>query len=332
MKIYNYTAAIESGKYAMSTMVPDTPVTINMGYGAPPYQPKNYDLKSHGNCQLQECMGNSLNVPAVKVEMTIGIDRVVDMARRMGAPPLYPHFQLDGSIRYTLDDAPGTFGPSLTLGGYGETPLQMATGASTLGAQGVYHQPFGVTTIQASEGTEIFRADPNKGARQALDPRVAYILEQIMSNDDNRAMIFGRGSPVTLPGRRVGAKTGTTDEFTDAWTVGYTPSLASAFWFGNPDFTKMVSGSDGVFVAAPAWHEYMQAALDTLKVPGDEWFPEPGGLGHANVGGKPVWLLPGTSPNQPMPPLPPGTTSSASAAPKDQPKKPTPGPGAGPGN
>ncbi len=320
MKIYNYTAAIESGKYAMSTMVPDTPVTINMGYGAPAYQPKNYDLKSHGTCQLQECMGNSLNVPAVKVEVTIGVDRVVDMARRMGAPPWYPHFQTDGSVHYTSDDQPSTFGPSLTLGSYGETPLQMATGAATLGAQGVYHQPFGITSIQASDGTEIFRADPNKGARQALDPKVAYIMEQIMSNDDNRAMIFGRGTPLTLPGRRVGAKTGTTDDFGDAWTVGYTPSLAAAFWFGNPDFSKMVSGSDGVFVAAPAWHQYMQSALETLKAPGDEWFAEPAGLGHANVGGKPVWLLPGTSANQPMPPLPPGASSSS--APKDQPKKP----------
>src|SRR5205814_3492366 len=79
MKIYNYTAAIESGRYAMSTMVPDTPITVTMGQGEPPYQPKNYDLASHGTCQLQQCMGNSLNVPAVKVEMSIGIDRVAEM-------------------------------------------------------------------------------------------------------------------------------------------------------------------------------------------------------------------------------------------------------------
>jgi len=310
MKIYNYTAAIESGKYTMSTMIPDTPITINMGAGAKPYQPKNYDLGYHGTCQLQQCMGNSLNVPAVKVEVTIGVDRVVDMARRMGAPPWYPHFQLDGSIRYTNDDQPSSFGPSLTLGGYGETPLQMATGAATLGGQGVYHQPFGITSIEASNGTEIFRADPNKGARQVMDPKVAYIMEQIMSNDDNRAMIFKRNSPLVLQGRRAGAKTGTTDDFRDTWTVGYTPSLASAFWFGNPNSTPLTTGSDGIFVAAPAWHEFMQAALDALKAPADEWFQEPAGLGHASLGGAPVWLLPGTNANQPMPPLPRGVTSS----------------------
>jgi membrane peptidoglycan carboxypeptidase len=321
MKIYNYTAAIESGKYTMSTMIPDTPISFSPSWGVPPRWPQNYDGKSHGTCQLQQCMGNSLNIPAVKVEITIGVPRVVDMARRMGAPPLSPHFQPDGSIQYTKDDQPSTFGPSLTLGGYGESPLQMATGAATLGAQGVYHQPFGVTSIQASEGTEIFHADPNKGARQVLDPKVAFIMEQIMSNDDNRAMIFRHNTPLVLSGRRAGAKTGTTDDFTDAWTVGYTPSLAAAFWFGNPSFAPLIPGSDGVFVAAPAWHEYMQSALDTLKAPNDEWFSEPPGLGHASVGGQPVWLLPGTSANQPMPALPPGV-SSTSSPPRDQPNKP----------
>src|SRR5207245_575609 len=120
----------------------------------------------------------------------------------------------------TNDDSPSTFGPSLTLGGYAETPLQMATGASVLGAQGVYHQPFGIASIQASDGSEIYKADPNKGAHQVLDPKVAYIMEQIMSNDHNRTKAFGANSALTLSGRRVGAKTGTSEAFTDGWTVG----------------------------------------------------------------------------------------------------------------
>lgn len=323
MKIYNYTAAIASGKYAMSTMIPDTPLVINQGYGEPPWQPKNYDLRYHGTCQLQQCMGNSLNVPAVKVEITIGVDRVVDMARRMGAPPFARHPQPDGSDLYTTDDPPSSFGPSLTLGGYGETTLQMASGAATLGAQGLYHQPFGITSIDASDGTQILRHDPAQGAAQVIDPKVAYIMEQIMSNDQNRALIFGRNTPLVLDGRRAGAKTGTTDGWTDAWTVGYTPSLASAFWFGNTNFASMVNGSDGVFVAAPPWHQFMQSALDTLKAPADEWFAEPPGLGHATVGGEPVWLLPGTSANQPMPPLPPYAHSSApTPSPSPQPGQP----------
>jgi penicillin-binding protein 1A len=254
--------------------------------------------------QLQQAMGNSYNVPAVKVEMSIGIDRVADMARRMGAPPFNYHTNADGSVTWVNDDPPTSFGPSLTLGGYPETPYQMATGASVLGAQGVYHQPFGIATMQASDGTEVFKADPNKGSRQVLDPKVAFIMEQIMSNDANRVRAFGANSFLTLPGRRVGAKTGTAERFSDGWTVGYTPSLAAAFWFGNPDNTLMTQGRDAIQTAAPAWNAFMRAALDTLNAPPGEWFAEPPGLGHATVSGEPVWLLPGTNANQPMPPLP----------------------------
>ena len=141
---------------------------------------------------------------------------------------------------------------------------------------------------------------------------------------------FGRGTPLTLPGRTVGAKTGTTDDFGDAWTVGYTPDLATAVWMGNPDFSKMVQGSDGVFVAAPAWHNYMQGALDAMGK-GNVWFNEPPGLDHFTVGGKLQWYLPGTNPNTPMPPLPPFAVTSVAPAPKPSPgtsssTPPTPAP------
>jgi membrane peptidoglycan carboxypeptidase len=315
-KIFTYTAAIESGKFTMATMIPDTPVSITCGQGCPTYAPKNYDNSYHGTMQLQQAMGNSYNVPAVKTEMAIGVDRVADMAKRMGAPPFQGVFAADGSLTYTNDVPSSSFGPSLTLGGYPETPLQMATGAAVLGAQGVYHQPFGIASISASDGTPIFKVDPNNGARQVIDPKVAYIMEQIMSNDANRVRAFGANSDLTLPGRRVGAKTGTAEQFSDGWTVGYTPSLASAFWFGNPDNSLMTPGWDGIYAAAPAWHQFMMNALDTLKAPPSEWFSEPAGLGHASVGGEPVWLLPNTNANQPMPPLPSNVHTSTSTCPQ----------------
>jgi membrane peptidoglycan carboxypeptidase len=326
IKIYDYTAAIASGKFTMATMIPDTPVTVQMPAGSPPWSPKNYDGKSHGTCQLQQCMGNSLNIPAVKVSMIVGISNVVDMARKMGAPPYYPLTVWDDQgqqhiVGYKQDGPAGDFNPSFALGGYGESPLQQATGAATLASQGIYHPPYGVASVQTSDGVQIYQADPDKVAVRVLDPKVAFIMEQIMSNDDNRAMIFGRNSPLTMPGRRIAAKTGTTDGWNDGWTLGYTPFLASAFWFGNAEARLMNQQADGVFVAAPAWHGFMAAALDTLQEPGSDWFAEPSGLGHATVGGEPVWLLPGTSANQPMPPLPPGTTA---AAPKPSPS-PSPG-------
>ncbi len=296
-KIYTYTAALASGKWTMVTPVSDSPIQIRQSDGSV-WRPENYGRRYYGTVPFQQAIGNSLNIQAVKVELTTGVDKVVEMARAMGAPPIQNH---NGT--FSRDDPPESFGPSLTLGGYSETVLQMATGASVLGAQGILHPPYGIARITSSDGTEMFKADPAKNARQAIDPKVAWIMEAIMSNDNNRAMVFGRGSPLTLPGRHVGAKTGTTDDFKDAWTVGYTPDLATAVWVGHDRWQAMVDGSDGVFVAAPGWHNFMQQALDAMGK-GDVWFDEPPGLSNLNVGGQTAYFLPGTSPNQPAPPLP----------------------------
>src|SRR5204863_9934124 len=121
MKIYTYTAAIASGRYTMLTPIQDSPIKVPDG--SKYWEPKNYDGRYHGTCQLQQCMGNSLNVPAVKVELGNGVDKVAQIARDMGAPPWIP--QPNG--KFTSDDPLNAFGPSLTLGGYGETTLQMAT-------------------------------------------------------------------------------------------------------------------------------------------------------------------------------------------------------------
>src|SRR5205807_5206309 len=171
-------------------------------------------------------------------------------------------------VNYTTNVPSSVFGAGLTLGAYGETPLQQATGAATLAAMGMYHQAYGIARISTNEGKEIQASwDPTKYAKQVLDPRVAFIMAQILSNNNNRAMIFGPNSPLILPNRRVAAKTGTTENFTDAWTVGYTPSLASAFWFGDPYYHSMQQGWDAVFAAAPAWHAYMDEALSAMNAP-----------------------------------------------------------------
>jgi len=293
MKMFTYTAAIASKKYTMVTRIPDGPFTYRDPVSGEAYRPRNYDGRYHGTLQLQQCMGNSLNIPAVKVELGIGVSSVVGMARTMGAPPYQLHYDAQGNPNYTADDPLNTYGPSLTLGGYGETPLQMATGASVLAAQGILRQPYAIENISRN-GTFLYQHKKDAGV-QVLDPKVAFIMEQIMSNDNNRAMIFGRHSLLTLPNRHVGVKTGTSDSFADAWTVGYTPHLVAAVWTGNPDWRqKMTKDSDSYVVAAPAWHTFMQTALDDLRL-GDEWFSDPAGLTHKTVGGQPAWFLPGTS-------------------------------------
>ena len=277
MKIFTYTAAIASGKFSMTTPIADAPLSYRAPGTTEVYSPKNYDGKYHGTCQLQVCMGNSLNIPAVKVELGIGVSSVVDMARLMGAPPYQQRADASGNPVFTTDDPLNTYGPSLTLGGYGETPLQMATGASVLATQGILRPPYVIDYV-TKHGSVVYSHPAGEGAKQVLDPRVAFIMEQIMSNDNNRAMIFGRNSLLTLPGRTVGVKTGTSDSFADAWTVGYTPHLVTAVWGGNPDWRqKMTLNSDSYFIAAPMWHQFMQQALDTLGI-GNEWYSQPPGL------------------------------------------------------
>jgi membrane peptidoglycan carboxypeptidase len=286
-KLFTYTAAIDSGRYTMVTPVADTPLTVQLP-GEAAYQPTNYDPRYHADCTLQACLGNSLNVPAVRVEMGTGIPNVVDMARRMGAPPYTQH----AGGRYTSDDPLSSFGPSLTLGGYGETPLQMATGASVLAAAGALHVPQAVLRVSGPDGATRYEA--GAGGRQVLDAGTAFIVSQMLSDDANRSPVFGLGTPLTLPGRHAAAKTGTADGFVDAWTVGYTPSLATAIWVGNASSQPMTPGSDGIFVAAPAWHGFMQGALDYLQK-GDEWYEPPADVRTESVDGRSAYFLQGAS-------------------------------------
>jgi penicillin-binding protein 1A len=291
MKIFTYTAAIASGKYTMTTPIQDSAISIPDGTSM--WKPQNYDGKFHGTCQLQVCMGNSLNIPAVKVELGVGTGYVAAFARNMGAPPYQLHgYDANGFPIYTTDDPLNSFGPSLTLGGYGETPLQMATGASVLASQGLLRRPWAIDVV--TRGGSLLYAHQYDPGLRVLDPRVAYIMEQVMSNDNNRAMIFGRNSLLTLGYRHVGVKTGTSDSFADAWTVGYTPHLVAAVWGGNANWNmKMTGGSDSYFIAAPMWHPFMQQSLDAMGI-GDEWYSQPPGLVTMTCQGAQAWYLPGT--------------------------------------
>jgi membrane peptidoglycan carboxypeptidase len=153
--------------------------------------------------------------------------------------------------------------------------------------------PYAYSLITKQSGALVYKHQVDPGKR-VLDARVAFIMQQIMSNDNNRAMIFGRNSLLTLPGRKVAVKTGTSDSFADAWTVGFTPHLVTAVWGGNPDWRmKMTKGSDSYFIAAPMWHRFMQDALTYLHRP-NEWYSQPAGLIRTTCHGQVAWYLPGT--------------------------------------
>jgi membrane peptidoglycan carboxypeptidase len=230
-------------------------------------------MRYHGMLPLKMAMGNSLNIPAIKTELYIGIPAVLSAARRMGVTSL------------NQDDY--SYGKSLTLGGYGVPPIDMATGASTLATLGVRHRPAPVLKIEDGLGNVKYTYDPSKNQFRAISPQVAYIINSIISDDRNRCMEFGCGGDLTLPGRMVGAKTGTTQDFRDNWTVGFTPSLATAVWVGNTDWTTLSHNSTGIVGAAPIWHQFMLRALAGKP---NEWYQMPSGVDP--VGGN--YYLPGT--------------------------------------
>jgi membrane peptidoglycan carboxypeptidase len=251
------------------------------------YTPRNYDGSYHGWQPVPHALGNSLNIPAVRVELGTGIDRIVDVARRMGVT--------------TLTQAPSYYQPSLTLGGYEVPLIDMAAGASTLASQGIYRHPQGILKINAHDGHLLYLYDPGKG-RQALTPQVSFIMSDMLSNDSNRVLEFGSNSDLVIPGHQVAAKTGTTNDFRDNLTIGYTPNLAVAVWVGNTDHTPMQHVS-GIVGAAPIFHGFMTAALSGQP---DAWYAVPPGLHTVNVNGYVAYLLPGTeqqaSSQQPPPP------------------------------
>jgi membrane peptidoglycan carboxypeptidase len=275
-KIYTYAAAIESRRFNMITPILDAPLvfpTWGGTSGFEPYIPLNYDLRYHGVLPLKMAMGNSLNIPAVKTELRVGLQNVLSVARRMGVTHL-----TQPDENYSL---------SLTLGGYEVTPLDMATGVSTLATLGVRHMPAPVISIKDATGRDVFTYDPATNAYQAISPEVAFIIGSIMSDDRNRCMSFGCHGDLTLPGRHVAAKTGTTQAFRDNWTVGFTPTLATAVWIGNPDNTPLSHNSTGIVGAAPIWHKFMQQALAGTP---DQWYAKPAGVNQ--IGDN--YFLPGT--------------------------------------
>jgi membrane peptidoglycan carboxypeptidase len=125
------------------------------------------------------------------------------------------------------------------------------------------------------KGKPLYQADPGRGRRQAIEPGVAFIISSILDDDNNRSLVFGKGTPLHLNDRHAAAKTGTTEDFHDALTVGWTPDLATVVWLGGTkgiNDTMCNCQSDAVFVAAPAWHRYMESALQNLP---NRWYDAP---------------------------------------------------------
>jgi membrane peptidoglycan carboxypeptidase len=303
MKPYTYGSVINARAATVDTPVYDgpTPLVYKDAYSTTKIY--NYDGRSHGVLPLKKAMGNSLNIAAVKVELSIGVPAVLSWMRSLGVDPRYVN--PDGSYNAT---APADeYGPSLTLGGYPITLLEHVDGIATYADMGVYHSPQAVLSVTDSHGKELYKDHPDQRARLAIDPAVAYIMAQIMADDQNRCLIFGCNSPLHWKDRTVAAKTGTTDNFKDAATIAFTPDLAVGLWVGDIlDYRHfMIPGSDGVFVASPGVHTFVSQAL--AGVPGNRWYSVPPGV---VAGPNNSWYL--------------ADTTKVAKLPGDNPPSPTP--------
>lgn len=278
-KLFTYGTVFAEHRATELTPVLDARLVLPTGgppNGNGPWQVHNYDMRYHGVLPLEEAFGNSLNIPAVKVEQLAGVPNVVATARAMGVT--------------TLDQPPLSYHASLTLGAYPVPLWEMAQAGAVLGNSGQLQPARFVSSVKDLNGHELLRP---RAARQVIDPGAAFIVNDILTNDENRVLEFGAHGDLTLDGHLVSAKTGTTQDFRDNFTVGWTPHLATAVWVGNADNTPM-RGTTGITGAAPIWHQFMTHALSGVP---DDWPAAPSSLHQASHDGRSGWFFAGTDAN-----------------------------------
>lgn len=275
LKPFLYAAAFERG-LTPATPLLDLPTTFITERG--PYTPLNFDRTFHGLVPLRTALGSSLNVPAVRTLEMLGVETMLEISHRFGLSTL---------------SSPEAYGLALTLGG-GEVRLFDLTSAyAALAAAGELAPPYAVTRVRDAGGRILYERPPS-AARRVLSAQHSYLIADILADPDARLLGFGQTSPFELlfP---AAAKSGTTTDFRDDWTVGFTPEIAVGVWVGNADGspTQAVSGAEG---AAPIWRDVMSAAAFGRRM---TWPARPSGLIERTVCA-PTGLLPGAHCPSPM--------------------------------
>ena len=286
IKPITYLAAFEKG-WTPATLIWDVPTEFPPSGvpndPSPPYIPVNYDGKFHGPVTVRYALANSYNIPAVKTLQFAGIyddpntaneDGMVSIAKKLGITSL------------TRPD----YGLSLTLGG-GEVSLLEMTGAySVIANAGVRIPAVAITQILDHNGNLVFRSQPPTGD-QVIRSEHAFLISSILSDNEARTPMFGENSVLNLP-FQAAVKTGTSNDYRDNWTLGYTPDIAVGVWVGNADYTSMQNIS-GVTGAAPIWSEFMQFAEQKITGGNPTPFTKPGGIVD-----RVVCTISGTEPSQ----------------------------------
>lgn len=263
-KPFTYATAFKRPEFSPSRIIYDFETDFGGGY-----IPKNYNLRNYGPVTIRTALSNSLNVPAVKTMALVGMDNVIKTAEEMGISTISNPKQR------------ANYGLSLALGVAEVRPVEMASAFGVFANNGIRHEINPVLKISDSADKVLYEYKPEDDpGKEVLDPQVAYQMAHVMSDNNARSMIFGTRSQLYFPDRVVAAKTGTTSDFKDAWTVGYTPSISVAVWTGNSNAVKMKSGADGSVIAAPIFHNFIVSALKNTP---NEEFTRPSGIQEITV-------------------------------------------------
>jgi len=248
-----YAALFEKG-YTPDTILYDV-VTNFSNNPDEPYEPHNYTGEELGPVSIRKALAGSLNIPAVKAIYLADIDNVIDIAENIGYTTLYPR---------------NRFGLSFVLGGAEVKLLEHVNAYSAFARDGEISPIVSILKVEDKDGKVI--EEYKESSERVLDSQVVRMLNSVMIDNSARAYAFGESNYLNLGERPVGAKTGTTNDYHDAWTIGYTPSLVTGVWVGNSDNEKMYEKASGSVVAAPIWHEYMKRVLGDTPI---EVFKEP---------------------------------------------------------
>lgn len=263
-KPFVYAAALTKG-FTPDTIIFDLPtqfsttcgVTDNTNDTPPCYAPGNYDDKFRGPMTFTTALAQSINVPAVKTLYLAGIQNVLDLATSMGIT--------------TLGDR-SKYGLSLALGAAEVRLLDLTSAYGVFANDGIRNAPTGIISVADNTGKllEEYKADP----QQAISPDVAHSMASMLSNNEARFPEYSAVNPLHFDNYDVAAKTGTTNDYRDVWTVGFSPSIVVGTWAGNNDNKPMVKEIAG-YVVAPMWHAFMAEALKKYPV---TYFAEPPGI------------------------------------------------------
>jgi penicillin-binding protein 1C len=278
IKPLNYALAIKDKKITPSTAMADVPTCFSV-FGQEIYCPVNYDGTFHGLVQARFALGNSYNIPAVKILALNGLENFIAFVKQMGLT--------------TITD-PKDYGLSATLGGLLVRPYDMAQAFGVFANQGITQPLTAITKVTDWKGNVLEETDPTKnnltGAR-VLEPTVTFLISHMLLDNNARSSAFGASSFLNVTGHpEVSVKTGTTNDRRDNWTIGYTANAVVVAWVGNNDNTSMSGAVSGVSGASPIWNKIMKFVLDRAEKgaydpaeKGHSWPKQPDGVVGATI-------------------------------------------------